>query len=79
MDGELFEEHRPLRLTDQKMWKIHQKAEKAEKEDDMELSSRGSQVDRNHHRPFRVCGQHEGGKRVHRLKQAKQTGLLSGA
>jgi hypothetical protein len=37
---------------------------KAEKEDNEELSSSGSQVDRNHQRPFRVGEQHEVRRRV---------------
>lgn len=44
---------------------------KAEKEDNMELSGSGSHVDRNHQWPFRVGEQHEVGRRVLGLKQAK--------
>jgi hypothetical protein len=51
--------------------------QKAEKEDGLELSSRGFPADRNHQRPFRVCEEHGGVvRRVLKLKQAE---LLHGA
>ena len=54
--------------------RIHKKAEK---EDNMELSSRGSQVNRSHPRPFRFGEPHEVLWR--RVLRSKQTELLRGA